>query len=172
MSESEKLYELLLDRGVRFLVIGVGAANYYAREAGELFATQDVDLFLAPEPPNVLTAWECFLELGWELSAGGEPLGSPVDLWLAERVVSHQAAVKAGRETERFDLTLVMTGFTFDEVWADRRHFEVEGVAIPVARLEHVIASKKKVGRPKDHLFLATHAEILRVLGAETEPEE
>jgi len=41
----------------------------------------------------------------------------------------------------------------------------VEGVALPVASLRDIVASKAAVGRPKDRLFLATHEEALRELG-------
>jgi hypothetical protein len=41
---------------------------------------------------------------------------------------------------------------------------KVERVDIPVARLSHIVASKAAAGRPKDHLFLATHEEALRSL--------
>jgi hypothetical protein len=57
-----------------------------------------------------------------------------------------------------------MAGFDFDRVWNERREFVVDSVAIPVARLAHIIESKAAAGREKDRLFLATHAEALRQL--------
>jgi len=62
------------------------------------------------------------------------------------------------------DLTLVMTGFKFEEVWEQRTTFLLEGVEVPVARLAHIVASKAAAGREKDRLFLAAHAEALREL--------
>ena len=59
------------------------------------------------------------------------------------------------------DLSLVMSGFDFETVWPAHRKFDVEGVAIPVARLSHIVESKAKAGREKDRLFLATHREVL-----------
>jgi len=55
-----------------------------------------------------------------------------------------------------------MAGFEFETVYADHNVFRVEGVDIPVARLEHIIESKRRADRPKDRLFLATHEEALR----------
>lgn len=55
----------------------------------------------------------------------------------------------------QIDLTLVMKGFDFDTIWADRRDFLIEGVPVPAARLLHIIESKQAAGRPKDQLFLA-----------------
>jgi hypothetical protein len=40
----------------------------------------------------------------------------------------------------------------------------VEDVAVPVARLTHIITSKHAAGRDKDRLFLATHREALEEL--------
>ena len=40
----------------------------------------------------------------------------------------------------------------------------MEGVAIPVARLRHIVQSKTLLGRDKDRLFLATHADALERL--------
>ena len=57
-----------------------------------------------------------------------------------------------------------MSGFTFEEVWAERRTFALAGAEVPVARLKHIVASKAAAGRDKDRLFLATHAEALREL--------
>jgi hypothetical protein len=149
---------------VRFLLIGVAGANYYARSAGTVFTTQDRDLFLPAASRNALAAWRACRELGLELWCGDEPLGAPLDLTLAKAVVDRKALVRAESEGLTIDLTFVMGGFDFAAVWARRRRFRVGGVSIPVARLSDIVASKAAAGRPKDRLFLATHEEALRGL--------
>jgi len=149
---------------VRFVVIGVGGANYYARSAGLVFTTLDRDLFLPPDPGNLLRAWRACSAEGLELSSGDEPLGSPLDRFLAEQVVSRRALVHALGEGLQVDLTLDMAGFEFEQVWPSRRLFRVERVTVPVASLEHIVKSKAAVGRPKDRLFLASHEDALGVL--------
>jgi hypothetical protein len=62
------------------------------------------------------------------------------------------------------DLTLVMKGYDFEAVWAERREFVIEGSAVPVARLLHIVESKHAAGRDKDRLFLATHRDALEQL--------
>jgi hypothetical protein len=57
-----------------------------------------------------------------------------------------------------------MAGFAFEDVFARRRTFEVEGVPIGVALLRDIVASKAAAGREKDRLFLAAHAEALKSL--------
>lgn len=149
---------------MRFLVIGVQGVNHYARSAGMLFTTQDHDLFLPPSPSNELRAWKVCRSLGFDLWCGPEPLGAPLDRFLAERIVERRALVRAEGEGLQIDLTLVMAGLEFAPVWRRRRVFKVEGVRVPVASLSDIVASKAAAGRPKDRLFLATHEEALRDL--------
>lgn len=144
------------------MVIGIAGVNHYAESAGTIFATEDRDLFLPPDPRNALRAWSVCSTAGLDLWCGDEPLGLPRDLTLARQVVSRQALVRAESASLRVDLTLVMAGFEFKEVWKGRRTFLVQGVRIPVARLTHIVRSKAAAGRPKDRLFLATHEEALR----------
>lgn len=150
---------------VRFVVIGVSGVNHYAQTAGLVFATQDRDLFLPPDPANELRAWHACRREGFELWCGDEPLGQPMDRVLAEQVVSRRALVRADGHGLLVDLTLVMAGFTFEKVWSRRRVFKVGEVNVPVASLKDIVASKAAAGRPKDRLFLATHEEALRELG-------
>ena len=56
MDAFERLLDSLSRRRVRFVIIGLSGANYYARSGGSLFATQDRDLLLKPDPANVLEA--------------------------------------------------------------------------------------------------------------------
>jgi hypothetical protein len=165
MDAFERLADSLTRAGVRFVVIGLSGANYYARSGGELFQTQDRDLFLPLDPENELAAWSVCESVGLDLFRGDEPLDRPRDRFVAERVIANRALVRAtdGAGLDA-DLTLVMAGFDFATVWRARRIFRVEGVEIPVARLAHVIESKRRAARDKDRLFLATHAEAIRDL--------
>ena len=149
---------------MRFVLIGIGGANYFAETAGLVFTTQDRDLFLPPDPGNELQAWRVCRRQGLELWCGDEPLGEPLDRFLAEGVVSRRALVRATGHDLVIDLTLVMAAFEFEDVWSRRRTFTVQGVKVPVASLSDIVASKAAVGRPKDQLFLATHEDALRQL--------
>jgi hypothetical protein len=143
----------------------VWAANLYARSSGTLFTTHDRDLFLPPDPPNLLRAWDACATAGLTMWSGGEPLDAPRDLERAQAVVHRSANTSAVSDTGvQIDLTLLMAGFTFEEVWTRRRTFLIEGVPIPVARLSDIVASKAHAGRPKDRLFLAAHEDALRQL--------
>ena len=161
----------LTDSHVRFVVIGVSGANYYASSAAVLFHTYDRDLFLPLDAGNLLKAWHVCEAGGLELFAGHEPLDYPRDEDLARAVVDRLALTRASdRAGLDLDLTLVMTGFDFEAAWRDHQTFIVDGVDIPVARLAHNLESKARAGRKKDRLFLETHREALRqMLGEESD---
>ena len=51
------LARALHDRSVRFVLIGVAGANYYAHAGSALFVTEDRDLFLPPDADNLVRCW-------------------------------------------------------------------------------------------------------------------
>ena len=162
----------LADAAVRFVLIGVAGANYYAPSGSASFATKDRDLFLPSDPDNLVRCWNACEAVGLDLWSGSEPLDWPRDRWLAERVAARRALTRAtdGHDLE-VDLTFEMKGYDFETVWSERRTFVVEGVDIPVARLLHIVTSKHAAGRDKDRLFLATHREALEQLLRRDAPE-
>ena len=171
MDDFAALVRVLLERDVRFVVIGVWGANFFASAAGLVFTTQDHDLFLPADAGNLMRAWDACDEAGLALWSVNEPLDTPHDRLVADAVVARRALTRATRGDLQVDLTLVMAGFEFERVWNERRLFIVDAVEIPVARLAHIVASKAAAGREKDRLFLATHAEALRqILGPPKNP--
>lgn len=162
MDTLSRLAQAFHARQVRFVVIGVWGANYYARSGGTLFTTQDQDVFLPLDPENLLRTWQSCDAVGLSLWAGNEPLDSPRDLELARAVVARRAGTTAtGEDDEQVDLSFVMAGFEFEDVWSRRRTFVIDGVEIPVATLTDIVTSKANAGREKDRLFLATHEHAL-----------
>src|SRR6266850_262056 len=159
------LARALNEQQVRYVVIGVGGANYWSHTAGLVFATQDRDLFLPPDADNLVAAWSVCEAAGFELWLHNEPLDRPRDRWLADRIIERRALTRATSPANlQIDLTLVMKGFDFDHVWREHRVFVIDGVEIPTARLLHIIESKHATGRDKDKLFLATHRDALEQL--------
>jgi len=165
VAEFTALVRTLQEQNVRFVLIGVWGANLYAITAGAVFTTEDRDLFLPPDPDNLVRAWQAAEAADFTLWCGDEPLDVPRDRFLADAIIARRMLVRAGDEHSLLvDLTLVMAGFDFETVWNERRIFVVEGVEVPVARLSHIVQSKAAVGRDKDRLFLATHADALKQL--------
>jgi len=160
-----RLLHELDERNVRFVLIGVGGVNCYAPASQPIQHTQDQDLFLPADATNLVAAWQAAEASQLELTTSGEPLDSPRDAWLAERIVERRALTRAlDGQGLVVDFTLVMGGYEFDPVWNSRRTFQMGGSRLPVARLEHIVTSKAQAGRPKDLLFLETHKEALREL--------
>jgi hypothetical protein len=62
---------------VRYVLIGVSAANMYGPHGQAVFTTKDFDLFVPPEPDNLARSWEACERAGLDLWIGGEPLGPP-----------------------------------------------------------------------------------------------
>jgi len=165
MDSFAPLARALRERDVRYVMIGVWGANFWAHHAGIAFATLDRDVFLPPDPANLLSAWRTCADCGLTLTCGPEPLDEPRDLWLAERVVEQRALTRAADGGDlQVDLTLTMAGFEFEEAWAARRTFAFGDAQVHVARLMHIVQSKAAAGRAKDQLFLATHAEAVQNL--------
>lgn len=165
-----RLVWTLTTHGVRFVMIGVGAANLYARTGAEVFSTKDRDLFLPLDARNLLQAWQLSVEAGCDLWTDDEPLDKPLDLPLAEAVVSRRALTTATHSDGlTVDFTLTMAGFDFETIWKEHSQFSVGNVQIPVARLAHIVESKARANRPKDRLFLETYRERLRDLLDEEE---
>ncbi len=155
----------LARRSVRYVLIGVSGANLYGPGGQAIFATEDHDLFMPLNPANLEEAWAACDAAQLELWLTEEPLERPRDRWLAEQIVARRALTRAtGPDDLLVDFTLVMNGFEFETVWAERRTFMIEGVPVPTARLTHIVTSKQAAGRPKDQLFLATHLDALEQL--------
>jgi len=152
-------------------MIGVAGANFYARDGSAVFVTEDSDRFLPLDPENLVRAWSGCEDVGLDLWSGEEPLDTPRDRWLAERVIERRALTRVTGAGLHVDLTLVMAGHEFEAVWNERPGFEVDTVQIPVARLLHIVTSKHAAGRDKDILFLAAHRDILEQLLEQEESE-
>jgi hypothetical protein len=152
-------------RGARYVLIGVSAANLYGPAGQAVFATEDFDLFLQPDAPNLVNTWLACDDVGLDLRVSEEPLDRPRDEWLANRVIERRAAMRGtGANDLVVDLTLEMAGYDFATVWNERRQFIIDDANIPVARLLHIVTSKHAAGRDKDRLFLATHRDALEQL--------
>jgi hypothetical protein len=127
---------LLNEAGVRFLLIRMGTGSFVS-PSGEVLRAQYHDLLLPPDPESALRAWQACEHAGLELWAAGERLGSPLDLWLAEHVVAGRVLVRAiDRNGLIVDLTLLVEGFEFEALWAERNPLAVDGVEVSAARAE------------------------------------
>ncbi len=154
---------LLTTARVDFVVVGVGGINFYARGAGDLVVTQDLDLLLAPAAENLRRALATLTTAGFELSAGGEPFLDSNDPVVLEAIVRRGATLSAWvSDGAQIDLMLSIEGFSFRELTDDAEQFQIGEQTLRVGRLEKLISSKERSARPKDLEFLRLYAARLR----------
>ncbi|HEV8612821.1 MAG TPA: hypothetical protein VGQ73_04870, partial [Gemmatimonadales bacterium] len=79
--------------------------------------------------------------------------------WLAEEVARNAVSILG--DNPRVDLFTVAWSVRYGEAATAARQFEVEGVKIPAASLEHLIASKR-TGRLQDAADIEVLEEIRR----------
>jgi hypothetical protein len=124
-----RLFTALRARGVKFLIIGLGAAVL----EGAPVATQDIDVwFESVESAEIPLAAQ---------DAGG--------FWISG--FGMQPPAFGGDELSRIDVVLTAHGLRrFAEEYEDSVEREIEGVTLRILPLESVIASKRATSRPKD----------------------
>jgi len=124
-----RLFDALAARGVRFLLVGLGAAVL----EGAPVSTQDLDIWpeRIDDPRLALAAQD----------AGG--------FWISG--FGAQPPAFGGAGFERLDVVLTAHGLEpFDAEYAAAVEREIEGVRFRVLPLERVLASKRASNRPKD----------------------
>jgi len=128
-----RLFTALTHRGVRVLLIGLGAAVL----EGAPVSTQDLDVWLERiDDPRVPLA---------AADAGG--------FWIPG--FGLQPPAFGGEGLERLDVVLTAHGLeSFDVEWTSSIEREIEGVRFRVLPLERVLASKRATNRPKDQAAL------------------
>jgi hypothetical protein len=124
-----RLLEALHALGVRFLVVGLGAALI----EGAPVTTQDLDLWFGQIDAERLQ--EAARRAGGFYTPG----------------VGVQPPAVGGDGLDRVDLVLSASGLeSFDREYARAREYELDGVRVSVLPLDRVIASKLAANRPKD----------------------
>lgn len=145
--------------GVRFVLVGVGAINFYSRTPAHAFLTLDLDALLAPTVENLRRAFAALDALGFAFEAGREPFLDFDDELVLARILERGASVAARHgEGVQIDLMTSVAGFDFASLSADATTFEVAGTPVRVGRLEKLLESKATSGRPKDLAFLQAYA--------------
>ena len=124
-----RLIQALNDRGVPFLLVGLGAALL----EGAPVATQDLDIWFETTSDSRLAEAA--------RDAGG--------FWISG--FGHQPPAFGGDGLDRIDVVLTAHGLdTFASEYSHSIAREIDGVAIRALPLERVIASKRATGRAKD----------------------
>jgi hypothetical protein len=128
----------LLDADARFLTVGAHAMAVHGVPRG----TQDLDLWVEPEPANAERVWRALASFGAPLAALGI---RPDDLRQPDSVV------QIGLPPNRIDILTGISGVPdFDAAWQDRVVAIVRERQVPFLGRAALLANKRATGRLKD----------------------
>lgn len=138
----------LNDHEAHYVLVGGFAVQLW----GAARATKDIDILIEPTTANATRVLDA-------LSEGGG--------WLARTLVAEElvrAPVTVIGDIPRVDVMTVAWQVRYPEAIGAAQIFEVEGVRIPTASIEHLIASKR-TGRLQDAADIELLEEIRRLRG-------
>ena len=118
-----------------FLIVGSYAVAAYAPAR----ATEDIDIWVRSSTQNSNRVMRALLRFG----APTEHL-SPADFQAEDRIF------QMGAPPWRIDFMTFIEGVTFDEAWAERHEYTIDGVVLPVLSRRHLLHNKRLAGRKKD----------------------
>jgi hypothetical protein len=127
----------LVEAGADFLVVGGWALALHGHGRG----TDDMDVFVRPERTNAERVYAA-------LAAFGAPLamhGVTPDLFARPGY-----GYRVGIKPNLIEVLTSIDGVTFDQAYAGRRYFELDGKSIPYIGRAALLANKRAAGRPKD----------------------
>jgi predicted nucleotidyltransferase len=133
--DMKELLSLFRHHGVRYVVVGGHAVNYY----GYVRATQDIDVLVYPSADNAKRIMLALNDFGF----GGA--GIPQPLFEEQR-----GAVHLGEAPNRIDLLTSLKGVSNDTIFDDARRVEIEGLTVDLISLESLLTVKRCSDRPRD----------------------
>jgi predicted nucleotidyltransferase len=136
------------EHDVRYVLVGAAAMQMW----GTTRATQDVDVLIDPTPQNAERLLAALRTLGFGLARE----------WLAEEIVNKPVTVIG--DLPRVDILTVAWSVRYPEAAVQATTMALEGVRIPVASIDHLIASKR-TGRLQDAADIEILEEIRRRRG-------
>ena len=144
-NDYKEMLQCLNDEGVKYMLIGAYAlaAHGYPR------ATMDMDLWVMPSPDNakaVLRALQRF--------------GAPLHALTLDDLHRDDTIFQIGVAPRRIDIITGASGLDFEPTFQQAKSAEMDGIAVRVPSLSHLIQNKKASGRARD---LADVEELERI---------
>jgi hypothetical protein len=124
---------LLNSNGAEYLLVGGYAVNYH----GYSRSTGDMDIWIARNEENARRVARALQQFGF-LQA------TPEIFCLPDQVI------RMGVPPLRVEILTSISGVEFDQCFAVRETANLDGLAVPVIRLEDLINNKRASGRLKD----------------------
>ena len=139
-----ELLERLVEAEVRFVLVGGLAVNAW----GYLRATRDVDAVPDPDPENLERLDALLRELGGKVEVGGRLLGSDAIATFLRTGDRTLVQTELGQVDVLQGLPQVPC---FEDLEKQARDIDVEGLAVRVCSLDHLLEMKRASDRPRDH---------------------
>lgn len=132
----------------KYVVVGATALQLW----GYTRATREIDILIEPTVANASRVLAALAETGFGFAKE----------WLAEEVAQRHVTIIG--DMPRVDILTIAWSVHYPEAARDATVFTVEGVKIPTASIEHLIASKR-TGRLQDAADIEVLEEIRRLRG-------
>ena len=130
------------------MLVGANALQLW----GHARATRDIDILIEKTEENAGRVLLALGEVGFGLARE----------WLAEEIVTKPVTIIG--DSPRVDILTMAWSVHYPEARQDATLFTVEGVEIPAASIDHLIASKR-TGRLQDAADIEVLEEIKRLRG-------
>ena len=134
----KRLLKSLLDRKVKFLVIGAWRLPAHGHER----MTRDIDIFVEPTRANARRTIAALLDVGYD-----SVMDVPPEIFLTKKVLLRQYVLQA-------DIHPFVKGVSFKDAWKRRKKTNIKGLGVFVPSLEDLIIMKRAAGRKRDKLDL------------------
>ena len=151
-SNLAEVCDLLNREDARYLVVGAMAMQLW----GTTRATRDIDILIEPTVENAERVLRALSQVGFGFARE----------WLAEEVARKFVTIIG--DSPRVDIFTVAWSVKYADAAPGAQVFEVEGVEIPTASIEHLIASKR-TGRLQDAADIEVLEEIRRRRGGSSQ---
>ena len=140
--------ERLNAHGAEYVLVGATALQLW----GSTRATRDIDILIPPDEENARRVLAALSEIGFGLARE----------WLAEDIATRPVTIIG--DVPRVDILTVAWSVHYADARPAATEFELEGVKIPTASIEHLIESKR-TGRLQDAADIEALEEIRRLRG-------
>ena len=131
----KEFLRLLRDHGVRHPVVGGYAVAYH----GYPRATDDLDVWVSPDPANAMRTFAAFRAFGFAATE------------LSPELFQHPSClVRMGRPPLRIDVLTTISGVAFETAYTRRVTAVIDGVEVDILGLEDLKSSKRASGRHRD----------------------
>jgi predicted nucleotidyltransferase len=127
--------ELLNAHDVHFVIVGAFALAHH----GHARYTSDIDLFIEKSSENAERILLALRDFGF------------ADIGLTRKELAEKdQVVQLGVAPNRIDLLTILSGVSFQEVWASREIGEIGGLKVPFISRALLKQNKLATGRPQD----------------------